>query len=283
MDNFIFQLLQRLRLALDSCSQMNWHWNWPDIARAWVGVGVLFTRGLYKHQVWVGTVLSPHLSIGLLSSWIIACFELVWSRISVFLNWRFWKGFVVFLELLGPQTDFVKMSLYWAILVSLKMAQKGLMSELLIVMILILRVKITVTMQEIFLLQRWMLFNLLGNSHACCGAGLQKGKKCIYVRLLSGNWKLEVKSEETLQSFHPSYQKAEDVNFFKVFLKISLKRLIRVKLQRCSANMNIKGPRIRNSRMYSNRGQTVWSCHPQFGEDFKNNYLKKNNFSRKVF
>ena len=151
------------------------------------------------------------------------------------------------------------------------MAQKGFLSELLIVMILILRVKITVTMQEIFLLQSWMLFNLLGNSHACYGARVQIGKKCIYVRLLSGNWKLEVKSEETLQSFHPAYQKAEDVNFFKVFLKISSKRVIRVKLQRCSANMNIKGrSRIRNSRMYSNRGQTVWSCHPQFGEDFKN-------------
>ena len=164
------------------------------------------------------------------------------------------------------------------------MAQKGFLSELLIVMILILRVKITVTMQEIFLLQRWMLFNLSGNSHACYGAGVQIGKKCIYVRLLSGNWKLEVKSEETLQSFHPSYQKAEDVNFFKVFLKISLKRVIRVKLQRCSANMNIKGrSRIRNSRIYSDQGQTVWSCHPQFGEDFKNNYLQKNNFSRKVF
>ena len=91
--------------------------------------------------------------------------------------------------------------------------------------------------------------------------------------------KLEVKSEETLQSFHPSYQKAEDVNFFKVFLKISLKRGIRVELQRCSTNMNIKGrSRIRNSRIYSNRGQTVWSCHPQFGEDFKNYYLQKNNF-----
>ena len=92
--------------------------------------------------------------------------------------------------------------------------------------------------------------------------------------------KLEVKSEETLQSFHPAYQKAEDVNFFKVFLKISLKRVIRVKLQRCSANMNIKGrSRIRNSRIYSNRGQTVWSCHPQFGEDFKNNYLQKKTIS----
>ena len=101
----------------------------------------------------------------------------------------------------------------------------------------------------------------------------------IYVRLLSGNWKLEVKSEETLQSFHPAYQKAEDVNFFKVFLIISLKGVIRVKLQRCSANMNIKGrSRIRNSRIYSNRGQTVWSSHPQFGEDFKNNYLQKKQF-----
>ena len=69
---------------------MNWHWNWPDIARALVGVGVLFTRCLHKHQVRVGTVLSPHLSIGLLSFWT-----------SVFLNWCFWKGFVVFLELLG--------------------------------------------------------------------------------------------------------------------------------------------------------------------------------------
>ena len=102
----------------------------------------------------------------------------------------------------------------------------------------------------------------------------------IYVRLLSGNWKLEVKSEETLQSFHPSYQKAEDVNFFKVFLKISLKRGIRFKLQRSSTNMNIKGrSRIRNSRIYSNRGQTVWSCHPQFGKDFKNQFLPKSIFA----
>ena len=135
-------------------------------------------------------------------------------------------------------------------------------------------------MQEIFLLQRWMLFNLLGNSHACYGAGVQIGKKCIYVRLLSGNWKLEVKSEETLQSFHPSYQKAENVNFFKAFLKISLKRGIRVELQRCSTNMNIKGrSRIRNSRIYSDRGQTVWSCHPQFGEDVKNQFLPKSIFA----
>ena len=171
------------------------------------------------------------------------------------------------------------MSLYWAILVSLKMAQKGFMSELLIVKILIPRVKITVTMQVIFLLQRWMLFNLFGNSHAC---GVQIGKKCIYVHICM--WKLEVKSEETLQSFHPSYQEAKDVNFFKVFLKISLKRGIRFKLQRCSTNMNIKGrSRIRNSRIYSDRGQTVWSCHPQFGEDFKKTICKKNNFSREVF
>ena len=93
---------------------------------------------------------------------------------------------------------------------------------------------------------------------------------------------LEVKSEETLQSFHPAYQKAEDVNFFKVFLKISLKRVIRVKLQRCSANMNIKvNSRIRNSRIYSVRGQTVWSCLPQFGEDFKN--LQKTISSKKYF
>ena len=58
----------------------------------------------------------------------------------MFLNWCFWKGFVVFLELLGLGLS--------------EMAQKGFLSELLIVMILILRVKITVTMQEIFLLQR---------------------------------------------------------------------------------------------------------------------------------
>ena len=102
MENFIIQLLQRPRLALDSCSQMNWHWNWPDIPKALVGVGVLFTRCLHKHQVRVGTVLSPHLSIGLLSSWI-----------TVFLNWCSWKGFVVFLELWwGTKTDFIKMSLY---------------------------------------------------------------------------------------------------------------------------------------------------------------------------
>ena len=135
-------------------------------------------------------------------------------------------------------------------------------------------------MQVIFLLQRWMLFNLLGNSHACYGAGVQLGKKCIYVRWLSGNWKLEVKSEETLQSFHSSYQKAEDVNFFKVFLKISSKRGIRFKLQRCSTNMNIKGrSRIRISRIYSDRGQTVWSCHPQFREDFKKYNLQKRTIS----
>ena len=43
----------------------------------------------------------------------------------MFLNWCFWKNIVVFLE--GPKTDYVnvKMSLYWAILVSLKMAYKG--------------------------------------------------------------------------------------------------------------------------------------------------------------
>ena len=58
----------------------------------------------------------------------------------MFLNWCFWKGVVVFLELLGLGVS--------------EMAQKGFLSELLIVMILILRVKITVTMQEIFLLQR---------------------------------------------------------------------------------------------------------------------------------
>ena len=52
-----------------------------------------------------------------------------------------------------PKTNFVKMSHYWAFFISLEMAQKGFLSELLIVMILILRVKITVTMQEIFLLQ----------------------------------------------------------------------------------------------------------------------------------
>ena len=43
--------------------------------------------------------------------------------------------------------------------------------------------------------------------------------------------------------------------------------------------MNIKGrSRIRNSRIYSDQGQTVWSCHPQFGEDFKNYYLRKTIF-----
>ena len=57
----------------------------------------------------------------------------------MFLNWCSWKGFVVFLELLGLGLS--------------EMAQKGFLSELLIVIILILRVTITVTMQEIFLLQ----------------------------------------------------------------------------------------------------------------------------------
>ena len=43
--------------------------------------------------------------------------------------------------------------------------------------------------------------------------------------------------------------------------------------------MNIKGnSRIRISRIYSDRGQTVWSCHPQFGEDIKTNYLQKKQF-----
>lgn len=83
--------------------------------------------------------------------------------------------------------------------------------------------------------------------------------------------KLEVGSQIRGNFAILSYQKAEDVNFFRVFLKISFKRGIRVKPQRCSTNMNIKvHSRIRNSRIYSVRGQTVWSCHPQFGEDFKN-------------
>ena len=130
-------------------------WNRPDIARACVGVGVLFTRGLYKHQVRVGTVLSPHLSIGLLSCWI-RCLELVCSRISVLLNWCSWKVVCCVPGVMRPKNWFCHYVslLDWAILVSLKMAQKGLMSELLIVMILILRVKITLTIQEIFLLQR---------------------------------------------------------------------------------------------------------------------------------
>ena len=197
-------------------------------------------------------MLSPHLSIGLLSFWT-----------SVFLNWCSWEGFVVFLELLGLglSENGTEKVFEWAIdCDDIDTESKNHRDD------------------AIFLLQRWMLFNLLGNSHACYGAGVQIGKKCIYVRLLSGNWKWN--QRKLCNLFTPIFKRQKmwiSSSFFS--LQNIIKNRVRVKLQRCSTNMNIKGrSRIRISRIYSNRGQTVWSCHPQFGEDFKNNYLQKKQF-----
>ena len=181
-------------------------WNRPDIARACVGVGVLFTRGLYKHQVWVGTVLSPHLSIGLLSCWI-RCLELVCSRISVLLNWCSWKVVCCVPGIMRPKNWFCH---YVSLLGNLGLSEDGTerVDEWAIDCDDIdtesknhpdnTRNLFTAALNAFQPFRKFACMLRSWSSHR---------EKCLYVRLLSGNWKLEVKSEETLQSFLIKRQK----------------------------------------------------------------------------
>ena len=169
------------------------------------------------------------------------------------------------------------LSLYWAILVSLKMAQKGFISDC----------DDIDTKSKNHRDDASNLFTAALNAFqpfrkfACMLRSWSSIREKMHICAMAVR-KLEVGSEirGNFAILSPLLSKGRRCEFLQGFLKISLKRGIRVELQRCSTNMNIKGrSRIRISRIYSDRGQTVWSCHPQFREDFKKYNLQKRTIS----
>ena len=100
MENFIIQLLQRPRLALDSCSQMNWHWKcwlkltWhcEDLGWRWGLVRQMFAQAPGKS--WNRAVATPE-------HWLDKCFELVcfWIGVPGFVRSKNW--FCYYVSLLG--------------------------------------------------------------------------------------------------------------------------------------------------------------------------------------
>ena len=78
----------------------------PDVARAWVGVGVLLAGGLHQHQVGAWTMLSPNLVVMVV---LMTMVDWHWDQIVAWPNalakpdcWWFFWGDKVLIEVVPP-------------------------------------------------------------------------------------------------------------------------------------------------------------------------------------